>query len=51
MLRTHAPAGAIIAKVPDAGDRYAEAEVLVDRRMLGPVQVIRRYPELPAGSR
>ncbi len=47
VLRTHAPAGAIIAKVPDAGDRYAEAEVLVDRRMLGRVDVVRRYSELP----
>jgi hypothetical protein len=51
VLCAHAPAAAIIAKIPKAEDRYAEAEVLIDRRMLGRVKVLRRYPELPRASR
>lgn len=43
VLRTHAPAEAIIAERPGT----AEAEVIVDRRKLGRVEEIRRYPHVP----
>lgn len=42
VLRTHAPAEAIIVERPGT----AEAEVIVDRRKLGRVEEIRRYPQV-----
>lgn len=50
LLRATVPAAAIIATIPRRRDAYGEAEVLVDRRRLGPVEVLRRYPHQPAGS-
>jgi hypothetical protein len=46
VLETNAPIGAIICSMPSRGDRYAEKEVLVDRRRLDRVRVIKRYAQI-----
>jgi hypothetical protein len=44
LLETMAPPEAIICAVPRNSDRYGEHEYLVDRRKLGQVKVLARYP-------
>jgi hypothetical protein len=46
LLKTDAPAEAIIARVPKEADQYGEHEYWVDRRQLRKVKVVKRF--LPA---
>ena len=46
LLRTVAPTEAIICAPGLIDNRYAEQEYLVDRRRLGAVEVLERYPQL-----
>jgi hypothetical protein len=46
LLETLAPAAAIISTTQSIGDHYNEREFLVDRRRLGRVKVVRRFPAL-----
>jgi hypothetical protein len=50
VLETVAPPEAIIGSTASVGDYYGEAEYFVDRRRLGRVHVIRRYPQLSRGE-
>jgi hypothetical protein len=47
LLCTDAPAMSIICAPHRLGDDYGEAEYLVDRRRLGAVHVLQRYPQKP----
>ena len=45
LLCTEAPAASVICAPHLLGDNYGEAEYLVDRRRLGRVWLLRRYPQ------
>ena len=47
LLRTIAPPEAIVCSLAVLGDEYGEQEYLVDRRRLGRVEVVRRFPQRP----
>lgn len=46
LLKTLAPASSIICATHVIGDHYGEDEYLVDRRVLGPVEIVARYPQI-----